>query len=62
VDVRAPRVETPSATGRDPTAATQIYRDRLQDLNSTLDRHSAGAVRTPRIERGETVCDLTGPC
>jgi hypothetical protein len=61
-DVPAPRVETRSATGGDTAAATQHYRDRLQDLNSTLDGYSTGAVRAPSIDHGEVACGLTGPC
>jgi hypothetical protein len=62
VDVPAPRIESPTGTVRDPTAATQAYRDRLQELNSTLDGYSTGAVRAPSIDSGEAACDLTGPC
>jgi hypothetical protein len=62
VDVPAPRIETPSGAVRDPTAATQIYRDRLQELNSTLDGYGTGTVQTPSIDSGEAACGLTGPC
>ena len=62
VDVPAPRYELPTATVRDPTAATQAYRDRLQELNTTLDGYSTEAVRAPSIDHGEAICDLTGPC
>ena len=61
-DVPAPRYEFPAATVRDPTADTQAYRDRLQELNSTFDGYGTGAVRAPSIDRGEAVCGLTGPC
>ena len=62
VDAPAPRYEFPTANVPDPTAATQSYWDRLQELNSTYDGYSTGAVRAPSIDRGEAVCGLTGPC
>jgi hypothetical protein len=62
VDVRTPRIETGSATGGDISAATQSYRDRLQDLNTKFDGYSNVAVWAPGIDDREAVCDLTGPC